>query len=215
MNLKTNKNLCGVGAVLVVLSGILFFGNLLMNWHLPRVGLTGSAPGGPTPAWSFGAGIAVSLCVTGIVLLALGFRGFAENYKEAAIFKNIAYALITAIIGAAVFFVTGTVIDLILIDLTRMTLEQTVSVVFVVFFVPFVLISAFLVAAFMFLRRSLSALATKTGVDTFKAASLVLLIGAVLTVIAAGVILIWVGFIVLAVGFFSIRTIDTQTMTTP
>ncbi len=83
MNLEKNRNICGSGAILVVLSGIIFFGNLVMNWQFPRVGLTGSAPGGPTPAWFIGAGLAVFFCVTGTILLVLGFKGFAENYKEA------------------------------------------------------------------------------------------------------------------------------------
>ncbi len=208
MNLETNRNMCGTGAILVVLSGVLFFGNLVMNWQLPRVGLTGAAPGGPTTAWFFvGVGLAVFLCVTGIILLVVGLKGFADTYKDAVIFKNVTYALITIIVGAAAFFVTVTVIDLI-----RMTLEQR----FLAIYAPFVLISAILIVAFMFLRRSLSTLATKTGVGTFKAASLVLLIGAVLTAIVGfGVILIWVGFILLAAGFFSIRMMSTQPVTTP
>ena len=64
----------------------------------------------------------------------------------------------------------------------------------------------FVVIASIFLRRSLTILSKKTSVGLFDTTELLLLIGAVLTIIAIGFILLWIALILLTVSFFSIKT---------
>jgi len=51
----------------------------------------------------------------------------------------------------------------------------------------------------------LTSLAEKTGVGLFGTTGLILLIGAVLTIILIGFLLLWVALILLTVAFFSIK----------
>jgi uncharacterized membrane protein len=76
-----------------------------------------------------------------------------------------------------------------------------------------VLFILFVVAA-IFLRRSLNTLSEKSGTHMFATTGLLILIGAVLTVIVIGFILLWVALILLAVAFFEIRTQSTQPQAT-
>ena len=55
----------------------------------------------------------------------------------------------------------------------------------------------------VYLRKSFDALANKTGNGMFKTAGLLLLIGAILTIVLIGLILIFVAWILLTVAFFS------------
>jgi uncharacterized membrane protein len=73
-----------------------------------------------------------------------------------------------------------------------------------------VILFIFVVVATIFYRKSLTTLAEKTGVGLFGTAGLLLLIGAVLTIIAIGFLLIWVALILLTAAFFKIRAEPTQ-----
>ncbi|MDH5733147.1 MAG: DUF996 domain-containing protein, partial [Candidatus Bathyarchaeota archaeon] len=73
-----------------------------------------------------------------------------------------------------------------------------------------VLLFIFVVVAAIFYRKSLTTLTEKTGVGLFGTAGLLLLIGAVLTIIAIGFLLIWIALILLTVAFFQIRAEPTQ-----
>ena len=55
----------------------------------------------------------------------------------------------------------------------------------------------------------------KTGVGLFGTTGLLILIGAVLTIIGIGFILLWIALILLTVSFFSIKTQAAQPPTTP
>jgi len=67
-----------------------------------------------------------------------------------------------------------------------------------------------LVIAAIFYRKSLNMLSSKSGVGMFSTAGLLLLIGAILTIIVIGIIIIWIAIILLAVAFFSIKTQTAQ-----
>jgi len=70
--------------------------------------------------------------------------------------------------------------------------------------------TAIIVAIFM--RKSLNALSAKTGVGLFGTTGLLLLIGAVLTIIAVGFILIWIAMLILAIAFFSMKQEKAQSI---
>jgi uncharacterized membrane protein len=70
-----------------------------------------------------------------------------------------------------------------------------------------------IIAAF-FIRHSLGALSTKSGVGLFSTAGLLLLIGAVLIIaFGIGLILMWISALLLAIAFFQIKPQQAQPTT--
>jgi uncharacterized membrane protein len=199
MNLETGKNLGGIGAILLVIG---------------FVGIVGTG-------WS---GV---LSLIGLVLVLIAMKGLSDYYKDAGIFNNTLYGFVASIIGVvtfvAVIFVTllETIADLGIVDWTN-TAEWTaafqahlsdMSALFTFLggiILAFVVLFILLVIAAIFYRKSLNMLSSKSGVGMFSTAGLVLLIGAILTIILIGVIIIWIALILLAVAFFSIKPATTQ-----
>jgi uncharacterized membrane protein len=213
MDLDSAKNLGGVGALLLVISGVGIFGT-------PFVGLLG---------------------IVGLILVLVALKGMADNYNETGIFKNALYFFIAAIIGVVAFI--GTIVASLIYFLTNLpdwaqtyinkqdwqglanalsqhasdlssfsgslwTLIGAVILALVILFVMFVI-------AMFFFRRSLGLLATRTKVGLFGTAGLLMLIGAVLTIIFIGLLLIWIGWILLTVAFFSVRKPSETTLSPP
>jgi len=197
MNVETSKNLGGVGAVLLVVGALAGFAN----------------------------GFAGALDLVGLILVMIAMKGFADHYRESGIFNNALYGVITAIFGVVTVAAVAVVAILNVIaagfDVTNpnsWTQQFTdfnsfwnkFSSVIIGVIVALIVLFVFFVIAFIFFRKSLDTLATKSGVGMFRTAGLLMLIGAVLTILLVGLILIWIGFILLAVAFFSIRTESTQ-----
>lgn len=200
MNVETSKNLGGIGAILIVIA---FLG-------------------------AFGSGFAGLLGLIGLILLLIGTKGLADHYKDQGIFNNALYAIILIIVGVvvtigvivAVAFAALSDLGINLSDMAAFdqnwakfvqafTDVSDFSAIYTLIggiIIGLVIIFIFLVVAAFLYRRSLNTLASKTGVGMFNTAGLILLIGAVLTIIVIGVILIWIAFILVAVAFFSIKT---------
>ena len=201
MTLQSNKTLGGVGALLMVISPFLVSGFTLL------VGLVG------------------------LILVLIAVKGLSDHYNEPSIFNNSLYGVILSIVGVVVFVAALFVIalsffrDVLGVELSTAfsdptafaNIEWTEAMILdnlrdhvaalvgslVVLFV-FILVSA------IFYRKSLTTLAEKTGVGRFGTAGLLILIGAVLTIIVVGFLLIWVAEILLIVAFFQIREEPTQ-----
>ena len=194
MDLTTNKNLGGVGAILMFISPLLTFA-------APYTGLLG---------------------LIGFILVLIALKGVGDYYNENGIFNNALYGFIVGIIGGvvsiAVFigtalaiiadigisdwmnpnewtaaFTTEAVLD------SLLTLLGAIVIAFVILFITIILTA-------WFYRKSLNLLSTKSGVGMFGTAGLILLIGAILTIVVIGLLLIWIALILLAVAFFSIKT---------
>jgi uncharacterized membrane protein len=69
------------------------------------------------------------------------------------------------------------------------------------------------IAAF-FARRSLKELATHSGIKRFTTIGLLLLIGAILSIVLIGVLLVWISALILAITFFTMKTPNTTIETT-
>jgi uncharacterized membrane protein len=201
MTLQSNKTLGGVGALLMVISPFLVSGFTLL------------------------AGL------VGLILVLIAVKGLSDHYKEASIFNNTLYGVILSIVGVVVFvaalFVTavsfftnvlGIELSAALSDPTAfsnidwteaMILDNLMSHV-AALVGSLVILFIFVVVATIFYRKSLTTLAEKTGVGRFGTAGLLLLIGAVLTIIAIGFLLIWIALILLTAAFFQIRAEPTQ-----
>jgi uncharacterized membrane protein len=204
MTLETSKTLGGVGALLMLISP-----------------LSGFAAG------AFGN----VLGLVGIILVLIAMKGLADHYNESGIFNNTLYGVILTIIGAAVFVavIVGGAVGLLAdlnLDLTTLSTDpaafsavdwQAITDFDVIWDYLLVVLGAlvvlfvFVLIAALFYRKSLNSLSAKTGVGLFGTTGLIILIGAVLTIIGVGFLLLWVAMLLLTIAFFSIKT---ETVTT-
>jgi len=194
MTLESNKNLGGIGAILMVI--------------------------GTLPLAGFYTGI-VSLA--GLILVLIAIKGLADYYKDSSIFNNVLYGVVIAIVGAAISFtiiVTAAINLLTTLGinisnwndwavLQKMDWRSIVNLDTIWPYVTYIVLSLVLLFVFMiitaiFLRRSLTTLSDKTRVRMFATTGTMTLIGAVLTIVVVGFILLWIALILLAVSFFSI-----------
>ena len=196
MTLQSSKTLGGVGALLMVISPFAVSGFSLL------IGLVG------------------------LILVLIAVKGLSDHYKEPSIFNNSLYGVILSIVGVVVFvaalFVTaisfftnvlGVELSTAFSDPTAFAnIEWTEAMILdnlldhvAALVGSLVVLFVFVVVAAIFLRKSLTAVAAKTGVNMFSTAGLLTLIGAVLTIIVVGFIILWVALILLVVAFFSIR----------
>jgi uncharacterized membrane protein len=201
LNFETSKILGGVGAILIFVSVLLSYASVF-------------------------SGV---LSLVGLILVLIALKGFADYYNEAGIFNNALYGVITIIVGA---MVTVALVFIAAVDLiselglsfanigdwsTELAAIDWMTVGFDMIgnFITYILLA--LVVVFIFglitailLRKSLGLLSSKTGVGLFGTTGLLILIGAVLTIIVIGFILIWIATLILAIAFFSMKPQQSQ-----
>jgi uncharacterized membrane protein len=177
------------------------------------------------------SGFTLLVDLVGLILVLIAVKGLSDHYKEPSIFNNSLYGIILSIVGVVVFvaalFVTalsffrnvlGVELSTAFSDPTAFSnIEWTEAMILdnlldhvAALVGSLVVLFVFVVVAAIFFRKSLTTLAEKTGVGRFGTAGLLLLIGAVLTIIVVGFVLIWVAEILLIVAFFQIREEPTQ-----
>ena len=198
MTFDSSKNLSAVGALLMVIG---FLGSLV-----PYAGI---------------------LSLVGLILLLIGLKGLADFYKEQGIFNNALYAIITGIVGVvvtigAVVLSAVSAFASLGIDLANIedwaTLGADLSAIFTdmsnfsaiwtllgAVVVGLLILFVFVIISMYFFRKSMNQLSEKSGIGLFGTAGLLMLIGAVLTIIAIGVVLIWIGLILATVAFFRMK----------
>jgi uncharacterized membrane protein len=162
----------------------------------------------------------------------------SDHYKEAGIFNNALYSIIIVIIGGVAF--VGSIIASIFVfvstlpgwaktfvdngDWTGLATEfqnhltdlSGIWTLLGAIILALVVLFIFAIVAMVFFRKSLSLLSAKSGVGLFGTTGLIMLIGAVLTIIGIGFLLIWIGCILLTIAFFSVKTqAATQPMPPP
>jgi uncharacterized membrane protein len=204
VTLESSKTLGGIGAILMFI-GI-----------LPYVSFYGIIP------------------LVGLILVMVAMYSLANHYMESGIFNNALYGVITAIVGGIIFaavavfalfgFFTelglnlgaGNIADWTAIlsgaDWTMLTADfMGIFVDFALYIIlDLVVLFVFVVLTAVFLRKSLRSLSAKSGVGLFGTAGLIILIGAVLTIILIWAILIWIALLLLAIAFFQIKPQQTQ-----
>ena len=199
MTLESSKTLGGVGSLLMVIS--------------PVTGYVGGSFGG-------------LLGLVGLILVIISVKGLADHYSDGSIFNNTLYGVIFTIVGGVAFagaLVVGAagLLSSLNIDVATLptdpsafstvdwegALDFEILMDFVaILVVALVVLFALLVVSAIFYRKSLNTLADKTGVGLFGTTGMLILIGAVLTIIAVGALILWVALILLTVAFFSIKT---------
>ena len=176
--------------------------------------------------FAFAAGVfATVLGLVGLILVLIAMKGLSDHYNESGIFNNSLYGVILSIVGGVVFvaalimtalsFLSDLGIDFYrdwsdpavfsAIDWGEGMIFDSLMTHIGALLGSFVILFIFVVVAAIFFRKSLTALAEKTGVGLFGTAGLLLLIGAVLTIILIGLLLMWVALILVAIAFFQIR----------
>ncbi|MHA2231229.1 MAG: DUF996 domain-containing protein [Candidatus Hodarchaeales archaeon] len=198
MTFESSKNLSAIGSLLIVIG--------LMGSVVPYAGI---------------------LSVVGIILLLIGLKGLSGFYQEEGIFNNALYAMITAIVGvvaagASLVITAVSVFATIGIDINDPNAWATLGTDIGNYFSDFAnfselmtiiggvviaLLVIFIAAiiSMYFYRKSLNQLSSKSGIGLFGTAGLLMLIGAVLTIVAIGLLLIWIGFIIATVAFFKMK----------
>ncbi|MCL1977868.1 MAG: DUF996 domain-containing protein [Candidatus Bathyarchaeota archaeon] len=199
MNLETSKLLGGIGALLMFLGGI----TLYIGYY-------------------FGI-----LEIVGIILVLLSLHSLANFYGNRGIFNNALFGVLAAVIGAIISVVVTVVAVLAslkdflyqvfpgwdgnyasLQNLTPDTANfdpSTVTAFLIGILLVLVVVWVFAIISAFFVRRSLKELSVRSGSGLFATAGLLMLIGAVLTVILIGVILVWISALILAIAFFTMK----------
>ena len=180
MDTESSKMIAGIGSLMIAISFLVFVG-----WAVLVIGLIG------------------------VILALIGIKGLADSYGEPGIFNNALWALIFMIIGV-IAFVVITVFS-VFVGITGIaagdfsniwTWITGIIIGFVVLFVFFILHA-------VYIRKSFSLLSNKTGEKLFDTAGLVMLIGAILTIVIVGVVILLIAWILAAVAFFTMRTTAT------
>jgi len=178
MSLESNKTLCGVGAILIA------------------VGSLASV-----------SGFMGVLSLIGIILVLIGMKGLADFYGERGIFDNALYGFIFGIIGVIV------AIALFIMALLSgvswgmfMAPEMGFSFAMIgALILGWIVLVIFVIIEAIFYKKAFSLLSEKSGEKMFETAGLVLLIGAILTIIVIGALIMLIAWILAAVAFFSIK----------
>lgn len=199
MTLESSKILGGVGAILMfvgILPYISYFGILEL---------------------------------VGLILVLVGLYGLGSFYNERGIFNNALYGVIMGIVGVVVAVVVAVVVVLTSLtsfiyqifpgwngdwtslagltpDVSSLTDLSGIWSFIAGILVVFVVLWVFAIVAAFLVRRGLRQASDKTSVGLFSTAGLLLLVGAVLTVVVIGFILIWIAALLLAVAFFTVKS---------
>jgi uncharacterized membrane protein len=200
MTLESSRNLGGIGAILLFI-GVIPYGQ-------PYLGV---------------------VALIGFILVLAGLHGLASYYKEDGIFDNALYGFIAAVVGvvvtviAAVYviFYTSILTDFLykifpgwdgswssLVGMTPDTSHITVNDITPILGAAFGVLAIlwiFLIVSAFFNRRSLKKLSAKASVGLFSTAGLLLIVGAVLTIILIGLVLMWIAVLLMAIAFFQIQ----------
>lgn len=175
-NFESNKILSGVGALLVAIGSF-----------LPASGVVGI------------------VAIVGIILVLIGMRGLSDDFKDGSIYRNALYGFmfgIVAILAGIVVFVAvffAFFSGAFFIQPFGFGLGILGAVVALVVVFIFFLLEA------IFYKQAFDVLSDRSGERLFRTGGLMLLLGAVLTIVIIGFILLFVAWIILAVGFFSMR----------
>lgn len=212
MTIESSKTLGGIGAILLILF--------------------------PFTSW-WASGFSGIIGLAGAILVLVALNGLANEYRDRRVFNNALYGVILIIVGAAIaiaifVIVAFGILSVLGIHVSNWMDPNAVQSAFQNFnplnitfdidaLAPYIgaaavaVIVLFLCLVFsaVFIRRSLNTLAEKSRTHLFATTGLLMLIGAILTIVVIGVLLLWVSLILLAVAFFEMRTTQPTPQTVP
>ncbi len=158
------------------------------------------------------------LSIVGIIMVLVGMKNLSKAYNDESIWKNTLYAVIFGIIGIVASGVTlvslffggifaGAAVGL--EDATGLVGLIAGLIIFLVVAFIFYLLEA------IYIRRAFDTLANKSGVGLFRTGGMLLLIGAILTIVLVGLFLIFIAWILILVAFFQIPSSPQSQMPPP
>jgi len=177
------KTLGGIGSILALLSGLLFW-----------------AP--------YSSGIV--LLIVGLVLMLIAVKNIADTLGDQPIFNNMMYSVILAIIGPVIAAVVVFAAAASFISAFRgfnpgtTTLPSGFFAAIGFIILAVVILWVCILISTIFLKRSYDTIAMKLRVDMFRTTGLLFLIGAATLIVAVGVVILFIAAILQVVAFFSI-----------
>jgi uncharacterized membrane protein len=169
------------------------------------------------------------LGLVGFVLLIVALDGLADHYRERGIFKNALNGGLVLIAGAAIAAVVMVAAGIGMLSVLGIPVsswadpaawqavdwegftEWAAMAPFIGVMVgALVVLFALSVYAAALIRRSLNALAHRSGVAMFATSGTLLFVGAILTIVVVGVVLLWISLLLLAVAFFKLSAEPAQ-----
>jgi uncharacterized membrane protein len=158
------------------------------------------------------------LSIIGIIMVLVGMKNLSKAYNDESIWKNTLYAVIFGIIGIVASGVTlvslffGGIFAGAAVGLEDATgLVGLIAGLIIFLFVAFI----FYLLEAIYIRRAFDTLANKSGVGLFRTGGMLLLIGAILTIVLVGLFLIFIAWILILVAFFQIPSSPQSQMPPP
>lgn len=152
------------------------------------------------------------------ILFVLAMHRLADYYHEPGIFKNALYGFIVNIIGTVVAYginfayFSNTLRGLAQSGTPSAAAASMFLQVFVAAIILLVVVFGFAIVSAVFYMLAFNKLAEKSGVNNFKTAGLLMLIGFVLVIVLVGILLVWVAWIIAAIGFYSLKAHANSTL---
>ncbi len=152
----------------------------------------------------------------GFILFLAAMHSLSNYYNEPGIFKNTLYGFIINILGAVIAL--SIELATIVTSIERVS-QGTVAgtagssvIQFIILFLAVLAIAFILgIVSAVFYMRAFNILGEKSGINNFKTAGLLYLIGIVLTIVGIGVLLLWIAWIFAALGFYSLKPSSSST----
>lgn len=158
------------------------------------------------------------LSIVGIILVFIALKGIADAYGDSSIFQNALYGIIFLIVGAVAgaVVILGAFFGIGWNTSTSATTDFTDIWAFVAsIIIGVVILFVFYLLSAIFFKKSFDTLAAKTGERMFGTAGLLMLVGAILTIVVVGLIVLLIAWILAAVAFLSIKTTAAQPVPPP
>jgi len=186
MDIESSKMIAGIGSLMIAIGFIVFIG------------------------WP-----ALVILLIGTILALMGIKGISDSYSEPGIFNNALWALLFVIIGI-IAFVVITVFS-VFVGITGIAAGDLSNIWtwLTGIIIGFVILFVFFILHAVYIRKSFSLLSNKTRESLFNTAGLLVLIGAILTIVLVGVIILMIGWILAAVAFFTMKTTITPAAPPP
>jgi len=145
------------------------------------------------------------IVVLEFILFVVGMHRLSHYFKEPAIFKNLLYAILVGIVTIVVISVLMVLQFVFSLSNFTPVTGSPIAPSTTLYFVSLIAILAVSVAmaivSAVFIYRSFNKLGEASGVDSFKTAGLLYLIGAFIPFVA------WIGWIFAAIGFHNLKPI--------
>jgi uncharacterized membrane protein len=159
------------------------------------------------------------ISIVAFILFFLAMHKLSKYYQEPAIFKKLLYSLLISIIAGIVIYI----ITIVFTTSTIPTVETAVTpedigqflVQFIAFFVAIITVAIVLsIINGLLYYQAFNKLCEKSGVDNFKTAGLLYLIGAITNIVGIGAIITWIAWIFAAQGYKKLTPQQPPTCTT-